>query len=623
MWKVKEEHVKLAGFLNAVVTMGAKWATGVMVSKLLAGNMEEEQDMSGFSPLFEALLLKNVSFSGVTILAVIIVSLNTLAASAMSSLAVLRSAETGRTLRRQVLENGAGGSAGADADVGHTATDLVAKIQLIEDFQAYDEHWLLFNWVRLVLCIVFTFLFTWVGGIIGLAMVVASEVFGTLFEKMRAHSHTFIEQNSEQVSHRLLDVIKNSVTIKIMGTVEQEADELQGMEAKSDAYIAKDARLRFFRDSAKTLLVAMVPPLIALATWPIISGGDAEEALQAASSVLITILLLDEGHKSLIYLSFVFDRQLAATEAKTHIDEYLASHQNDEKIKKQKDAGSDLSEHSTTVRVEDESSFQTSFRRVEKNNHGSLLLQSISLSYPNRNYSVFNDRTMSFKKGVVHGLIGESGAGKSSMMKIVADLIRPQMGTMTAWTGMKIAYVSQDQKLFARTIRENVVYGNDEPVSDEDVWKALEMANIAPFVKTLPGKLDEVLDEGEGMISGGQLQRLHLAHLFCTGKTSDLILLDECLSALDEKSRDILIDRLQEFLKGKTALVITHHSEMLRICERVHDMTPRGLVDGGLRRGNSSDTGSFRRATVTARVLVGGMFHENSHRSMRSMDTAE
>ena len=160
-------------------------------------------------------------------------------------------------------------------------------------------------------------------------------------------------------------------------------------------------------------------------------------------------------------------------------------------------------------------------------------------------------------------------------MKLVAGLISPTDGLISHWDDMEIAYVSQDQSLFARTIRENVSYGAKTRPTDQDIWHALATAQIDEFVKSLPNGLDEELTEGESMISGGQLQRLHLAHLFCMWQSADLVLLDECLSALDEHTRDIMIDRLQTFLEGKTAIVITHHSEMLRLCEQVHDMTPR------------------------------------------------
>ena len=153
---------------------------------------------------------------------------------------------------------------------------------------------------------------------------------------------------------------------------------------------------------------------------------------------------------------------------------------------------------------------------------------------------------------------------------------------------MKIAYVSQEQKLFARTIRENVTHSViSEMYSDEDIWSALAQAEIKDWVATLPLGLDTVLDDGERTVSGGQLQRLRLAHLFCTCKDADFVILDEVLSAVDENNREILIRRLQEFLNGKTAVVVTHHSEVLRICDNIHTMEKkRGLCS--LRKSDNS-----------------------------------
>lgn len=97
-----------------------------------------------------------------------------------------------------------------------------------------------------------------------------------------------------------------------------------------------------------------------------------------------------------------------------------------------------------------------------------------------------------------------------------------------------MAYVSQ---VFARSIRENVSCGSTAEVSDEEVWDALEWANIRPWVETLPNDIHEVcLKELKHDISGGQLQRLLLAQLYCTSKNADIVLLDEVLSDVDPKS---------------------------------------------------------------------------------------
>ena len=164
--------------------------------------------------------------------------------------------------------------------------------------------------------------------------------------------------------------------------------------------------------------------------------------------------------------------------------------------------------------------------------------------------------------------------GKTTALKVIADLVRPSSGRMTYWQGLQLAYVSQDEKIFSRTIRENVSYGAPGSVSDTAVWEALRKANLREFVESLPRGLDEELLDGELCLSGGQLQRLNLAHLFCACKDADLVILDEVLSALDPDTREYLLDELKIFLQNKTAILITHHTEMIRICDHVHHMTP-------------------------------------------------
>ena len=199
-------------------------------------------------------------------------------------------------------------------------------------------------------------------------------------------------------------------------------------------------------------------------------------------------------------------------------------------------------------------------------------MNNIILRYPERDLPVLNGYSDSFQRGQVHALVGESGSGKTTALKVIAGLLQPEEGEIQSWSGMKIAYVSQDQKLFARSIRENVTYGTTMAVTDAEIWTALERANLKDWVMSLPEKLDSVLVGGEDGISGGQLQRMNLAHLFCVCQDADLIILDEVLSALDPASREKLLDELKAFLDGKTAIIITHHSEMLKICHQVHEM---------------------------------------------------
>ena len=132
-------------------------------------------------------------------------------------------------------------------------------------------------------------------------------------------------------------------------------------------------------------------------------------------------------------------------------------------------------------------------------NDTELILGDLVLTYPGRDKPALYKYSQSFQRGKIHALVGESGSGKSTALRIIADLVRPDHGTIGN---------------LCRTVRENVAYGaNEDPVKEERIWNALETANIAEWVKSLPDGLGEVLMvNGEAVVSSGQLQRLNLAH---------------------------------------------------------------------------------------------------------------
>ena len=587
MRKVLKAHVNIAVVTHAVLNMGVKWLSGVLVGKLISSSFSNTQLSSeDGSPLYQAVLLDAFSFQSTVIVAAVVIVINTLAVAAEKSLAVLRSTETGRSLRSRVLRRATSTDCGAttstETDFRYTANDLVRKISLIEDFQRNEEPLVLFNYLRLLLCVAIVFVFVWYGGLVVILALVVSELGGALIEMRRLDFHQAVEDSAELVNARLLDTIKNAVMIKLTDMSKQEVSDLRQLEEGSDDCRYRDAKLRFVREFTKIISISLVPVVIPLLVWYDLSGtDDPVRAFELGTAVLVCLVTLDEGHKSVLALALIADRQLAASDAQDTVDEFLGVkpvHDDDDDHDDSETQRKGTSSKGKQTKREDAelgTTSQLAPTRSSIPNGEAVSLEKVTVRYPGRTLPVLKNVCRTFSRGKVHGLIGESGSGKSTTMKIIANLLEPSHGDVTFWEGMKIAYVSQDQKLFARTIRENVTYGATTPVSDSDVWTALEMANIATFVKSLPNCLDEELSDGESMVSGGQLQRLHLAHLFCVWESADLVLLDECVSALDQKSRDLIIDRLQTFLNGKTGLVITHHSEMLRMCDQVHDLTPR------------------------------------------------
>lgn len=581
MRDMKLRQVQMTGVVTAVLNILAKWLIGVLIQKLIV--ISSGASALQASSFFNLIFLERISFQGVAIMSGTITILLSISSAAMGSLALLRSSQTGRRLRSEILAcavSAASSTAGADNNA--SSSDLCLKVQVVENFQSFDEHWILVKWLILGLSFVLTFVFAWYAGLIALALFVFSEAGASLVQRCRAPFHMFIEENMTRVNSRLLDVIKNGAMIKTMDMTSSEGNALRQLEEESDESRSSDVKLKFFAGVMRLTLVGLVPVAMAIAAWPVITNASTLDAVDHGFAILASILLLDEGHKSIIYLSFVYDRKVLAVEALNTINAFLDSNRNssdsieltasedDNHVIQEKAADYDVEKNeSALVEVPMER-----WTKLEDEDSNEIALEDLLLKYPDRITPVFFQHTQHFVRGSIHALVGESGSGKSTLLKILGGLLLPNAGQMRLWQGARVAYVSQDQKLFARSIRENVSYGSTVEVSDEEIYEALEWANIRPFVDSLPNGLDEVMEGGENDVSGGQLQRLQLAHLYCTSQDADVVLLDEVLSAVDQTSRELLIDRLGEFLSGKTAIIVTHHAEMLRICSEVHEVKP-------------------------------------------------
>ena len=509
-------------------------------------------------------------------------------------------------------------------DSSQEAHELVLKMKILEEYQAFDEPFIAIHCTIVIVGVLVVFILLWFGGVIVFAMFLISEACKMWMDHLRQPVHEAIETNSRQVNARFLDIMKNGTKIKIMATGSKEKEQLLQWEEQSDYAQHRDALLKFCREFLRLAGLSMIPSITALVGWKMLEHGN-NNPLDIGFALLISILQLSEVHKSLVSLGFHLDRKEGADDAQDFIDQFIdhsqsgqadidadaksilaarrkketqgltnllfswlpsfcrccMSRQPDETNPQQSSNETPISNNNAKPDVEMNIAGQEKtlpnnrFVQIYEKSTNVLALENVVVKYPGRPDAILESYSLRLTRNQTHALIGESGCGKSTVLKILARLMSPESGKLILWPGVRVAYVSQDQTLFARTIRDNVTHGADESmVSDADVWNALELAHISDWVRTLPEGLDTLLEEGENSVSGGQVQRLQLAHLFCTCQEADLVILDEVLSAVDPEKRELLIDQLQEFLRGKTSVIVTHHKEMLRICNELHTMTP-------------------------------------------------
>ncbi len=180
--------------------------------------------------------------------------------------------------------------------------------------------------------------------------------------------------------------------------------------------------------------------------------------------------------------------------------------------------------------------------------------------------NVLSDVTFSIPRGSMVGLIGPSGAGKTTCVDLILRLLTPTQGmltldgvnvsdiSLTSWR-TNIGYVSQDFFLIHDSIRNNVRF-YDEKITDEEIWEALHQAHIADFVKSSESGLDTVIGERGVKLSAGQRQRLVIARALV--RKPQLLILDEATSALDNESEEYIKEAIRT-LKGKVTIIVIAH----------------------------------------------------------------
>lgn len=209
----------------------------------------------------------------------------------------------------------------------------------------------------------------------------------------------------------------------------------------------------------------------------------------------------------------------------------------------------------------------------------SLALKKICYAYPEADKNVLDEAEMVIPVGKSVGIVGASGAGKTTAVDIILGLLQQQSGEVLTdgkdirsnydqWLSM-IGYIPQMIYMLDDTIRSNVAFGIPvKEVSDEKVWKALEEAQLKEFVKSLPEGLDTTIGEQGVRLSGGQRQRIGIARALYTDPS--LLILDEATSALDNETEAAIMDSINALHGKKTLIIIAHRLSTIEECDMVY-----------------------------------------------------
>lgn len=234
-----------------------------------------------------------------------------------------------------------------------------------------------------------------------------------------------------------------------------------------------------------------------------------------------------------------------------------------------------------------------SFRKVEIAKRAELTLskqielKDITYTYPNMESPVFSHVNMEIPIGKSVGIVGTSGAGKTTVVDILLGLLLPQEGKVFSdgvdiyedyqtWLS-HISYIPQMIFMLDDTIRANVAFGiPEEEVDEKQVWKALEEAQLDGFVRGLPEGLDTTIGERGIRLSGGQRQRIGIAKALYTNP--ELLIFDEATSALDNETEAAVMESINSLHGKKTMLIIAHRLGTIEGCDIVYRVENRTVT---------------------------------------------
>lgn len=208
---------------------------------------------------------------------------------------------------------------------------------------------------------------------------------------------------------------------------------------------------------------------------------------------------------------------------------------------------------------------------------GEFSFQGVQLKYPKSEHHVLEDVTLDVQAGECIAFVGESGAGKSTVLNLLIGFMQPSGGRLLI-DGIDlcdidlreyrkhIAVVPQTNILFSGSIRDNIVYGLPS-ISEDKIRQVVEMANLREFVDRLPNGLDTMVGEHGGKLSGGQRQRIAIARAII--RDPKVIVLDEATSALDNASEFHVQKAMHELIKGRTTFIVAHRLSTIRDADRI------------------------------------------------------
>lgn len=217
----------------------------------------------------------------------------------------------------------------------------------------------------------------------------------------------------------------------------------------------------------------------------------------------------------------------------------------------------------------------------------SVICENLTCSYQSGNIPVVKDISFFVNPGETIAFVGPSGEGKTTVLRLILGLIRPQSGTMKMFTadgqGIEVSestrrfcsYVPQENNVFSGSVAENLRIVRPEATADELV-EALKAADAWSFISKLPSGIDTQISEKGTNFSEGQIQRISIARALL--RNAPVLVMDEATSSLDAATEETVLANIMRAYPNRTCIITTHRPSMLQYCDRVYRISEDGSL---------------------------------------------
>ena len=380
-------------------------------------------------------------------------------------------------------------------------------------------------------------------------------IFGSLrFTNRIAERYTKIRNDIENLNANLSNSITGILTVKSFNREKKESERitLSSNEVKSANYHA-------IRLSAAFIPIIRIAILFGFTATLLIGGFLALDGEIKVATYSVMLFITQRLLWPLTELGVIFDSYQKA----------MASFRRIINLK------------NTTPTIDNGTEKLTSFNKK-------IEISNLNFEYV-KNFPVLNDISIDINKGQTTAIVGSTGSGKSTLIKLILRLYDSTSGEIK-FDGKnirdleldslrnKIGLVSQDIFLFEGTVFENIAYGNLD-AKDEEVWEAAKLSESDKFINLLPNKENTIVGERGQKLSGGQRQRISIARAIL--KNPEILILDEATSAVDNETEAAIQRSINTLKEGRTVIAIAHRLSTIRNAEIIYVLEEGKVVESG------------------------------------------